>query len=87
MQEDLGEESSRSRITSVVNMGRPKNVNLRVGNNLEKFLDKLCEKTGFNKSEAIRFCMNYTRVLLNESTLGKRGYAAIAEALEEMKSG
>jgi len=67
-------------------MSRPKNVNLRVGKSLEKFLDKLCGKTGFNKSEAIRFCVNYTRVLLNEDKLGKRAYAAIAEALKEVES-
>lgn len=67
----------------MVDVSRPKNVNLRVGKNLERFLDRLCARTGFNRSEAIRFCVNYTRVLLNEDKLGKRAYAAIAEALEE----
>jgi len=66
-------------------MSRPKNVNLRVEKSLENFLDKFCEETGLNRSEAIRFCINYTRVMLNESALGDKGYAAIAEALERTR--
>jgi len=65
-------------------MGRPVKIDVRLNDDQKRVVREL-EELGLNTSDAVRFCIMYTNLMLNFEGIDE-SHAAIAEALENVTS-